>query len=177
MKQTLAIILILLALAHIGGVIPLYFCALEEIKTEMQLELGNTRQLQKVLVTQQEYNDVKIFRMFEEHEFYYRGNMFDFKTFDLESNGNYVFYALQDNKETTLITLLKTVFNHPDDKNNQTPISGLLKNFIKDFVGTYTATFQHLCFTKNSIKSIPYKLMTLDGFTTEISAPPDNLVS
>lgn len=175
MKKIVPIILIFLALTHIGGVMPLYFCALEEVKTEMQLELGNTEQLQKIIVTQQEYHDVATFRMCEEHEFFYRGNMFDFKSVELQTSGDYIFYALQDNKETTLIVLLKTVFNYPEDKTNQTPLGNLLKNFVKDFVGTFPSSFLYLFTSPISFLPVKYGLTVLDGYSSEISPPPDQV--
>ena len=174
MKRTLSIVLIFLALAHVAGFVPFYFYALEEIKTEVNLKLSTESNLQKVVVSTEEYNDVSVFKQEEENEFSFRGKMYDFKTVVKDGN-NYVFYALADEKETTLISFLKNVFDHTSNSSkNKSPFSNLLKSFDKDFVGTTTPKFIAVVST-NTFVTVHFNQKTSEGYYSIPSSPPDFL--
>ena len=173
MKKALAIVFVLLAFAHIAGLTPFYFYVLQEIKTEMSIELANQATLQKLVVSADEYKDASVFKTKEENEFSYRGRMYDFKTVVREGS-NYVFYVLEDEKETTLMAVLKNMFDTADgsSKNTKSPFGNLLKNFEKDFVN---------CLQKDFVTQLPNQLFgwfsitdnTSEGHQIVIFSPPD----
>ena len=173
MKKALAIIFVLLAFAHIAGLTPFYFYALQEIKTEMSLELAKQSSFQKLVVSTDEYKDASVFQTKEENEFSYRGRMYDFKAV-VKEGGNYVFYVLEDEKETTLTAILKNMFDTADgsSKNTKSPFGNLLKNSEKDFVN---------CLQKDFVTQLPSELFTWfyctaiisEGHHRIFSSPPD----
>ena len=173
MKRALSIILIFIALTNIVGFMPLYYSVMQEIKSEVDLKMADGNDLQNIVVTIDEYADATIFNMSDEHEFKFRGQMYDYKAVK-KTDGGYIFYALQDNKESNLIDFIKTAFDQSGGHNKSTksPFSNLLKNFSKDFVGTFsTNVVSPAAFV---VYSTPLAgRNTCAGYLTPVPAPPD----
>lgn len=135
MKKLLGALVVLLAYVQIAGFTPLYFCVLQEIKTEMNLELSAKEDLSRIVIDAAEYNNPSVFSLADgEHEFTYYGKMYDFKTVEKQGD-KYVFYALMDDKENALTALLGSIFDQQgsNGKNTKSPFAKLLKNMEKDF--------------------------------------------
>jgi len=172
MKKALSIILIFIALTNIVGFMPLYYTALQEIKSEVKLKISNNSDLQPLEITSIEYNNPSVFRMAEENEFLFNGRMYDFKSIK-KIGGSYIFYALEDNKESNLISLLKAVYEaDAGNKQGKGPLANLLKNFSKDFVACSSpklllpaSTILQLLFSANK--------NTCTGYCTLVQNPPD----
>jgi len=139
MKKALPVILIFIALTNIVGFMPLYFGALQEIKSEVKLKLFDESSFPKLLVSDIEYSNPAVFSKTDDQEFNFRGRMYDYKTVK-KTKGGYIFYALEDNKESNLIDFLKTAYEQSGQsgRNGKTPFGNLLKSFSKDFVGCFS---------------------------------------
>jgi hypothetical protein len=172
MKRALSIVLVFLALTNIVGFMPLYFSGIQEIKSEVKLKISDESGLQKLLVSDDEYNNPAIFNKTDDDEFNFRGRMYDYKTVK-KATGGYIFYTLEDNKETNLIGFLKAVYSSDESsKNTKAPLCNLLKNFSKDFVGS---------FSKISLPALPANTYSVfvalrgicTGYFISIQNPPD----
>ncbi len=131
MKRVLVILTGLLAILHIAGITPFYVAALQFIKQEAIIELGETNQLQAISISHAELKDQHIFNQLEENEFTYRGKRYDFASKECTPNGC-IFYALEDEKENTLYAALALYYgNHTSG--TSTPLGKLLKDFSKDY--------------------------------------------
>lgn len=175
MKKLFPILLTFLAFSHIGGFMPFYAAALQEVKNEMALELGNNANLLTVTVTENEYSDVTVFRKTGDDEFLYRGIMYDYKTVTKQGNA-YVFKAIADEKETSLSGLLQNVYEQRNDKdsNSKSPLGNLCKNLCKDFVSH--ANYQYSVSAINSSKPnvCPMHLgIVSKGYQFIAQMPPD----
>ena len=152
---------------------PLYYAALQEIKSEVNLKMAVSNDLQLIRVTQQEYNDPGVFDKTDAQEFRFKGQLYDYKGMKM-SGTDYIFYGLQDNKETAVIDFLKAAFGQSNEssKNTNAPLGTLLKNFSKDFIGSFAnariyameSTFHGFLFYPVDICKGHYKL---------IQNPPD----
>lgn len=173
MKRLLSLLLIPLALAHMTGVAPFYFAALQEVKSEMTLELAKEDRLSKVFISEDEFNRPDIFQTNGESEFSYRGRMYDYAKMVKRESG-YVFYCIEDTKESLLKDLLQSSFEEGSraDKSNEIPFAGLLKNLSKDFTGTSDCLFfSSLLFSEVENNVIEYLLVK--GYYTVFFSPPD----
>jgi hypothetical protein len=175
MKKLLPILLSFLAFSHIGGFMPFYAAALQEVKNEMALELGTNTNLLTVTVTENEYSDVTVFRKTGDDEFVYRGNMYDYKTVTKQGNA-YVFKAVADEKETSLSGLLRNVYEQHNDKDNnsKSPLGNLFKYLSKDFVSN--ANYQYGISAANSSKPNVYPMhlgIVSKGYQFIVQMPPD----
>ena len=173
MKRTLSIILIAVALTNIVGFMPLYFSVLQEVRSEVSLKLSNSSGLQRISVSELEYQNHSVFSFSGENEFTYKGRMYDFKTVT-KLKGAYIFSALEDNKESRLIDFMKAVYAPANEKNKDTksPLGNLMKSFSKDFVGCFSQPFlspipvistQSLCLAQS----------TSTGYSMLVQHPPD----
>ena len=140
MKKFGAPFLVLLALAHLAGVMPLSLYFMQEVKTEARIRLSDATGLAKVMVQGKEYNDPRVFQLMDEDEFTYRGRMYDFKSVTREGN-DYIFYAAEDDKETNLLSFLNGVFEQTSDRCGDTkmPVNNPIKNFEKDFFHNWSS--------------------------------------
>ena len=173
MKKALASILVFIALTNIVGFMPLYFSALQEIKSEVNLKLASGTDLQQLQITNAEYNNPALFNTSEEKEFRFRGQMYDYTTMQKTGSG-YVFYVVPDNKESNLIEFLKSVYgqSNANGKGSKAPLSNLFKNFSKDFVGSFSKLIQ---FPLSRATGFVVLLAnaTSSGYFSSIQNPPD----
>ena len=175
MKKVFSAAITVLTLVNIVGLAPFYLYMLQEVKTEMSIELSTTANLEKIVVSAVEFSNTKIFQLTEEHEFILRGRLYDFKTMSKEGS-NYIFLAKEDTKETTLTDLLKDNYESANTKSNthKSPFGNLLKNFSKDFITTSAKQF--VCsISSTSFAVSPLSIKMCSGFTAVISAPPDRV--
>ena len=171
MKKGIYIIVIALAMVHIGGFTPFYVAALEEVKKEAELELGITANLVKVVVTAAEMKDASVFKQHEEGEFSYRGKMYDYKVAEV-ANGTRIFYAVKDDKESALLDCLKSLFGNENGREGKGPLSKLLKNFSKDYLLEQTVTM-HTEYARFSDGPVTTDGYLSSGFADRVSYPPD----
>ncbi len=173
MKKAAGIIFIFLAYIHIAGFTPFYFYGLQEIKTEMSLELKDKTILKTIFVTAAEYHNPALFEQTDEHEFKYRGRMFDFKCMEKQGD-TYVFYALQDEKETALAVLLNDIFgaDKATGKNSKSPFSKLIKDFDKHSLAPEAKPIIH-ALPSLDLTNAAAKLQVSKGYHTPLSSPPD----
>ena len=173
MKKALATILVFIALTNIVGFMPLYFSLLQEIKSEVNLRLAKENDLQKLQVSEAEYNDPAVFGITESNEFRFRGHMYDYKTATKTQEG-YTFFVLEDKRESNLVDFLKSTFGPGNDnaKSSKLPFADLIKNFSKDFVGSCSHT---LFFPLTTQGSLAFYLTqkTCNGFNMPVQNPPD----
>lgn len=173
MKKAAVILFVVLAYVHIAGFTPFYFCALQEIKTEMALELTNKADLQQMHINTAEYTNPAVFELVDEHEFKYLGKMYDYKEVEKTKTG-YIFYGLADDKETALTGLLRAMYEQDSTpgKKNTSPFAKLLKNLDKDF---YTPTAQRFFTLSGGAFFTPSVAIqkALNGFERIPSSPPD----
>ena len=141
MKKALAGILVFIALTNIVGFMPLYFSLLQEIKSEVNLQLAEAGDLQKLVISEADYHNKALFNTTDENEFSFKGRMYDYKSVTRTSEG-YVFSVLEDNRESGLVDFLKAAFNGGNDnaKSSKSPLAELFKNFSKDFLGSFGHT-------------------------------------
>lgn len=173
MKKALATILVFIALTNIVGFMPLYFSLLQEIRSEVSLRLYKENDLQKLQVSEAEYNDPAVFGITESNEFRFRGNMYDYKAVTKTQEG-YTFFVLEDKRESNLVDFLKSVFgsNNDNTKISKLPFADLLKNFSKDFVGSFSHTVFFPVAAQNSF-AMYLTQETCRGFNLPVQNPPD----
>ncbi len=173
MKKALPVILIFLALAHVAGIMPIYFYLLDGIKGEMTIALHNETSLQKIVVTGTEYNNPTIFQETNEGEFTFKGQMYDFK--NVQKCGiDYIFYGINDDKETNLVGMLKSIFEQGDNHSGRSlPFNNLLKNFSPDFVIPVVKDFMVSLPEKTFHTSVNFITGILAGHLAAFSVPPD----
>lgn len=172
MKRILSIILIFVALTNIVGFMPLYMAALQEIKSEVKLQLSTQAELQQIQVSDAEYTNPAVFHKTGDDEFSYQGRMYDYKCLK-KTNGGYIFYALEDTKEVSLIDLVKAAYAPSNATGkSKAPMGNLLKNFSKDFVGAISG---QVVFPSASKPQIPFvaTLHTCNGYGVLVQNPPD----
>jgi hypothetical protein len=173
MKKAPSVVLIFLALAYVTGIMPLYFYLKEDIKGSMANELHSESNLQKVTVTNAEYNDPSVFQKTGDDEFSFRGQMYDFKSVE-KCKGGYIFYGLSDNKETSLIGLVKNIFGQTDNaKNHSIPLNNFLKIFFADFIIPGEKDFMASLLVVNSFSVVNLNTCILNGHRASIHVPPD----
>jgi hypothetical protein len=177
MKRTLSIIITFIALTNIVGFMPLYFSALQEIKSEVNLKLANASNLQKLIIPDAEYSTRAIFAMCDENEFQFKGQMYDYTSMKKVAGG-YMFYVIEDNKESNLIDFIKSFYGQSNEsgKSSKTPITHLLKNFSKDFVGSFSKKFM-LPLSSATCLSFCKAKDTCPGYFRLIQNPPDSKYS
>ena len=173
MKRALSIILIFIALTNIVGFMPLYYAVMQEIKSEVDLKMADGADLQDIVVTNAEYADVSVFHISDEHEFKFKGRMYDYKAVKKTADG-YIFYALQDNKESNLVDFVKNTFDQSNghSKNTRSPFGNLLKNFSKDFIGHFSGVAIDPTNTIVYAAPLPGNY-TSAGYFNRIQNPPD----
>lgn len=158
---------------HVGGFMPFYCAMLSEIRTEMQLELGNEASLQHIVISTADYNNPSVFELLEESEFSYKGERYDFKS-KTEANGNVIFVGLKDTKENELLALLEKVYDNGNDKSkNKSPFDGLLKDMVKHYTNNSSIPCNTLLpVSICNLYPLSYGI-ALDGYSSKFSAPPD----
>lgn len=173
MKKATGVLFVFLAYVHIAGFTPLYFCALQEIKKEMTLELKSKADLQTIFIAATDYTNPSVFEQVDEHEFKYQGKMYDFKEVEKTAAG-YVFYGLADDNETALTGLLSAIYDQygPASKKGKSPFAKLFKNLDKDF---YAPAANHFfTFSDGSLFTPAVTIQkALPGYYRIPSAPPD----
>ncbi len=173
MKRFLPLLLIPLALVHMSGVAPFYFTVLHEVKTEMTLELAKEEGLSKVFVSDEEFNNLDIFQTNGESEFRYLGRMYDYAKM-VQQQGGYMFYCLEDTKESLLKNLLQSTFDEGSctDPSNRLPFMELIKNFAKDFTPSAEHLFS-LSLSVTEIKITGIEALLSQGHYLVFFPPPD----
>ena len=173
MKKALPVILIFLALAHVAGIMPFYFYLLDGIKGEMTIALRHESNLHKIVVTGAEHNNPSTFQQTDESEFTFKGQMYDFKSVE-KCGADYIFYGINDNKETNLIGLLKSIFEQGDNHSGSSlPFHNLLKNLSADFVVPAAKDFMFSLPEKTLFTAFGFISSVLPGHLASFSVPPD----
>lgn len=174
MKKALPIILAIIAVLNIVGFMPYYYYALDGIKHEMTVALTEASQLEKVHITTSEMNNRAIFEKTDDEEFTFNGRMYDFKKVEKVADG-FVFYALEDSRETSLTDLLKSVFEQGDNSSKtKGPVSNLLKNLFKDFIGNQIAAYPvYLPVKASPVVANALNANTCNGYCAGVLMPPD----
>ncbi len=173
MRKTLPVILVFIALTNIVGFMPLYFSLLQEIKSEVSLKMAAGADLQKLEIADADYNNPAVFSITDGNEFKYHGHMYDYKTVK-KTGHTYIFYALEDHKESNLVDFIKSIYDQSDEnsKSSKNPFGNLVKNFSKDFIGSFTRTIVfpeiHL-----SAFTVCTTTCTLQGYLRLVRTPPD----
>ncbi len=173
MKKATGVLFVFLAYVHIAGFTPLYFCALQEIKKEMSLELKTKAELQAVFIAAADYSNPSVFELVDEHEFKYQGKMYDYKEVEKTATG-YVFYGLADDNETALTALLAAIYDQhtTTGKKGKSPFAKLLKNLDKDFYAP--AAKQFVAFSTGTFFTPAVAIQkALPGYHRIPSSPPD----
>ena len=173
MKKVLSTVLIFVAVLQIGGLTPFYFYFLQMVKDEIKVELSDKNQLDEVLVSETEYNNPKVFQKCEEYEFRFKGQMYDFQSVE-KKGGNYVFYALSDQKENTLTCLLTNEFQQSADKGKAGKSSAkVLKDFFKDFVLAGPQKFKATAGLLTADDTNTFISPLFDGYHPDVTWPPN----
>jgi hypothetical protein len=175
MKKVFPLSFILLALGLMVAFVPIYFCSLIGVSLAADQRLQEGSYLQQILVKGAEYNNAAVFSLQGEHEFSFKGSMYDYK--EVKKIGDdYVFSAIADNNEDNLFGLLRNEFEQQPcaGANSRQPLSNLLKNFSFDFELNALTPFKPALFCCFPLAHYNVLSFTSTGFHTRIIAPPDN---
>jgi len=166
--------MIFIALTNIVGFYPLYFSALQQIKSEVRLKLSTTSDLAQLQVSDAEFNASDVFNMAGENEFNFKGHRYDYQGLQ-KTNGGYIFYVLEDTKELSLVDFLTAAYGQENatDKNNHSPFNNLLKKFSKDFVTSFPKPVNVLRTNNPLACFFPAKSTICFGYCGLILDPPD----
>jgi hypothetical protein len=157
MKKVFPLSFILLALGLMVAFVPIYFCSLIGVSLAADQRLQEGSYLQQILVKGAEYNNAAVFSLQGEHEFSFKGSMYD-------------------NNEDNLFGLLRNEFEQQPcaGANSRQPLSNLLKNFSFDFELNALTPFKPALFCCFPLAHYNVLSFTSTGFHTRIIAPPDN---
>lgn len=171
MKKLISISLILLAMTHIGGLMPFYLMFVQEVKQEMMLELGVGQNLETINVDRSDYNNVSVFRFTGKHEFVYNGSKYDFSS-SRKTESGFQFIAIKDLKESLLDELLALQFEDTNSKHHKSPFKKLIKNFAKEFLSNTNNTTRTVLNT-DVLALVKTNELTLEGHQEVQFPPPD----
>jgi hypothetical protein len=165
MKKLFAIAFVSLFLLHFAGVYTYFGVRLMAIRQEMKEKLRALpdEQLEKIVLSKKDFQKIDV----EENEIKVNGKMYDIAK--VKENGNqYILYALHDEHEDNLLSLLDEIVKR--SSNDKKPVPSQLLQFLSlvfipssnNFLFGQTITEKHFSLYANLYSS----------FRSSIESPP-----